>query len=134
MTARRDTFQKAVCAHWQCPPEEFRDRVLAHCYHRHARPFLGLIKRLFRSSTTLDYDLIDMVGRTDEARELRREYDLFRHDHRPQGLLRGVFRCRVSGKALMRLAHTVWRTEAAQPTVPQPAEVDGARQYAATGF
>jgi hypothetical protein len=108
---QNNTFQEAVCAHWQCPSSEYSDRVLACCYVSHARPFLGLIKRFCPGTLALDYYLIELVGRTRDADELDTELDRFHYDYPSEGLLRMVLDCRVSGRLLLRLGSTVWRKE-----------------------
>jgi hypothetical protein len=96
MKSPPQTFQEAICAHWQCPPEAYPERVLAHCYYRHARPFLGLIKRLFPATMALDYYLIELVSHAKDMDELHAECDGFRYDHPHRGLLRWALRCRPS--------------------------------------
>jgi hypothetical protein len=102
-------FQAAVCAHFQCAPEDYVVRVLRHCLHRHAR-LLACGSVSPRGLFGPDCELIEHLAPVSSLAELHREVNHFRYAQaRSSNPFRSLFRFRLSGARLIRLGARLFK-------------------------
>lgn len=121
---QRKSFRQLYCEFSGHPPEEFEKRVLLSCLFWHA----GIVGRVFwlidRRYFQEDVDLLGFLAVTQDYEEFKREVANHRFENPPKGILRNLFRIRLSGRRLLKLAAELFPEE----EVPSPRQADDTTQ------
>lgn len=89
----------------------FVEGVFWETLYPHARFFARFIFPIWQGYFANDLEMIQRIGTATSVREVRLEIDNCRYQHREFGLLRKLFKIRVSGRRLVSLAYEVMHQE-----------------------
>ena len=130
------TLRERYCERFNCPPQEFRERVFWQCVPPQAAGLAQLIRPMKGGLFEPDWELIEQVADSTSLEEVHAEIEAFRYHHPPTGVMRKVLRVRVSGKRLLRLGAKVLprrpNAAARKPPGPEAGSGDGAQHYLPT--
>ncbi len=96
------TFRELYCEQHGLPLDRFERELVTRSLHRHALPIYWLLS-LNRDYTSPDFEFVRGVGELKNRREFRNEAAEFHYHPHNRGLLRSVFKLRVSSHRLQRI-------------------------------
>lgn len=97
------TFANLYCQEYRLDLERFTTSVLRSSLYPHARPFYGVISRLWPSYFAADQDLIRSAGLLRHVRDLQDDLSDYLHHPANTGLARRLFRIRISTTRFRRI-------------------------------
>lgn len=101
-------FRSLAAAHFHCAPEAVEKAVFRHCLYFRARFVSWLLPR---GAFAEDWQLIRAVAGTKSLEELVTVVNRFRDVRPDEESLMHLFKLRISGKKLIRLADEVFPVE-----------------------
>lgn len=109
------TFRELYCEHHGIAHEKFERILVWRCLHWQARPFYWML-RLNRDYSLADYEFVRGVGELRSRRGFHNEAAEFHYHPRNRGLLRTLFRLRISSHRLQ----TIFENEIKQAITTPP--------------
>jgi hypothetical protein len=106
--ASKATFCDLYCGACRIGREAFCLHVWQCCAYPHARFLMPWLLRFQPRHFDRDFELLRFVAEVTSVQELAREINLH-YDSQPEtGILRGLFRLRLSGRRLLALGQQLW--------------------------
>jgi len=101
-------FRTAYCRVNQCPPAKFEKRLLAQTFFMHAR-IIDLFSRLIHpNGFHAERALVSQAGDKIALNDIQLDIDFYQHKNVVGSLFRDSFKCRISGKRLLKIAKTTF--------------------------
>ncbi len=121
----RRTFRHAICAQYGLAPEAYVGFVLDRVLYWRVRALRPILLFFFPEFLFNEVRLIEKVAGARTLQQVQEEIDYYHHKYVAGFLWKDVFRFRIAGARLMKLAAQAFSGEAASPAkgaVPVPVQ------------
>lgn len=117
-------FRNAYCEWKGCPIEAFERRVLAETLFFPARVLRALVRPFRPHAFYSEFLLVKQAGDKQELEDIQLDVDFYQHKYVVGTLTRESFSLRVSGRQLVKLAHSAFRSvRRKEKNQPRPNQV-----------
>jgi len=99
-----DEFCSLFCERFHCPPQKLEKRVFFECVHPHALKLAWFIGLVYPGAFKSDFALIEQIKHATSLEEVRRLVRFHGAQDPPGGLIRLVFKTRISRQRLLHVA------------------------------
>ena len=103
-----EEFCSLFCARFHCSPQKLERRVFFECVYPHALTFAWFIGLFHPGVFKSDFALIEQIKHATSLDEVRRAVRFHGAQDHPGGLIRLVFKTRISRQRLLHLANELF--------------------------
>ena len=114
------TLKEAVIEHYKIDEVAFGKFVLKRTLFLHARLVRPVINFFNSEYLFNEKRLIEQLAKTTSLREVHEEIDFYQHKYVVGFLMKEVFKFRISGMKVIRLAHAAFKQNADIKASPGP--------------
>jgi hypothetical protein len=118
-------FLALFCKKFGCDARKFEKRIFLECVHPEGLLFARCLRRFNPGFFETDLELIEQIKHATSLTQVGRLLDFHDAQHAPDGLLRLIFKVRVSKQRLLRLAETLFAKSPPSVAPPKNAAVGG---------